>query len=215
MSLYDLLQAKENNEDKMQGVVIGLVTNIQDPENMGRVKVTFPWNSSDESYWARVATLMAGKERGSFFLPEVGDEVLVAFEMGNVNHPYVIGSLWNGEDKPPETHNDGKNNIRKITTRSGHELIFNDEDGKGQVTIHTGAGHQIVLDDSAGSEKIQITDKSGANTITLDSVANQISIESSMQLKLKSQSIEIEADSMMTLKAGAVMTIQGAMVKIN
>lgn len=216
MSLYDLLQPGESRGDQVQGVSVGIVTNIQDPENMGRVKVKFPWRGSDdESYWARIATLMAGKERGSFFLPEVGDEVLVAFEMGDLQHPYVLGSLWNGEDKPPDTHGDGKNNIRKIKSRSGHELIFDDESGKEKVTLHTKAGHKIVLDDASGSEKIEITDKSGANKVVFDSAKNEIAMESAMQLKLKSQTVEIEAGSMMTIKAGATLTLQGALVKIN
>jgi uncharacterized protein involved in type VI secretion and phage assembly len=145
----------------------------------------------------------------------VGDEVLIAFEMGDLHHPYVIGSLWNGEDKPPASHEDGKNNIRQIKSRSGHELIFNDESGKEKVIIQTKAGHKIVLDDTSGSEKIEITDKSGSNKIVFDSSQNEIAMESAMKLKLKSQTVEIEAGSMMTIKAGATLTIQGALVKIN
>src|SRR5262249_61062526 len=85
------------------GLVIGQVTDIADPENMFRVKVSFPWLSDDyESWWARVAQPGAGGDRGLAWLPEVGDEVLVAFGHGDVRAPYVIGSLYNGVDAPPE-----------------------------------------------------------------------------------------------------------------
>jgi uncharacterized protein involved in type VI secretion and phage assembly len=160
---------------------------------------------------------MAGKERGSFFLPEVNDEVLVAFEKQDVRFPFVLGVLWNGQDKPPETNSDGKNNIRKITSRSGHEIIFNDnhEQKKERIEIHTKAGHQIVLDDAAGSEKIEIKDKTGANSIVIDSTKNSMALESTLDLTIKSQKISIEAGAALTLKAGATLTVQGTLVKIN
>jgi uncharacterized protein involved in type VI secretion and phage assembly len=219
MSIFDVLQdSRDTRGNRIPGVVVGIVTNNKDPDGMGGVKVKFPWrDNSDESYWARIATLMAGDGRGSFFLPEVGDEVLVAFDHGDVNHPYVLGSLWNGVDKPPETNDDGKNNIRKIRSRSGHEIIFDDNNmqKKEKVEIHTSAGHKILLDDSAGQEKIEVVDKTGSNSIKIDSVQNSITIESAMQLKIKAQTIDIESGTMMTIKAGATLTIQGTLVKIN
>ena len=221
MSLIDLLTDEDEERartKRINGIVTGIVTNNRDEEGLGRIKVNFPWLSEEnETDWAKVMSFMAGKERGGFFLPEVGDEVLVAFEQGDINYPYVIGALWNNEDKPPETNSDGKNNIRKIRSRSGHEIIFNDDDNSKQekIEIHTNGGHKILLDDSAGQEKIEIIDKTGSNKMTIDSVQNSISIESSMQLKFKAQVIEIEAGATMTIKAGAVLNIQGALVKIN
>lgn len=215
MSLEDLI-SKQKDDRHIYGVVIGIVTSNKDTEGLGRIKVNFPWRGEkDESFWARIASPMAGNDRGIVFYPEVDDEVLVAFEHGDVNQPYVIGALWNGKDKPPETNADGKNNIRKIKSRSGHEIIFSDEQAKEKVEIHTNGKHKIILDDAAGSEKIEIIDKTGSNKITFDSMQNLISIESAMQLKIKSQTVEIEAGSMLTIKAGAVLTIQGSMVKIN
>jgi len=208
----------ESRDSRINGVVIGIVTNNNDPDDMGRVRVTFPWQGDcDESYWARVATLMAGNDRGAFFLPEVDDEVLVAFDHGDINHPYVVGALWNGVDTPPETNSDGKNNIRKIKSRSGHEIIFDDnhEQGAEKIEIHTNAGHTIILDDSTGSEKIEITDKTGANSIVMDSVQGAITISSQTKLSIKSQIIEIEAGGMMTIKSNAALTIQGTPVLIN
>jgi len=218
MSILDALANDSRSENKTYGVAAGLVTNNQDPHGLGRVRLKFPWLSDEnESDWVRIATFMAGNQRGGYFLPEVGDEALVAFEHGDINRPYVIGFLWNGVDKPPEANSDGKNSIRTITSRSGHEIIFNDDADQKQekLEIHTKAGHTIVLDDSAGAEKIEIKDKTGSNSILFDSVQNSISVESAMQLKIKSQMIEIEAGTTMTIKAGATLTLQGALVKIN
>ena len=218
MSLLDVLGTEERDVRRINGVSAGIVTNNQDPEGLGRVKIKFPWLSDDnETDWVRISTLMAGGERGSFFLPEVGDEVLVAFEHGDINHPFVIGALWNGVDKPPETNSDGRNNIRKIKSRSGHEIVFNDDDTAMQekIEIHTNSGHKIVLDDSIGQEKIEIVDKTGSNKITIDSVQNSMNIESVLQLKIKSAVVEIEGTTSLTLKSNAILTIQGLPVKIN
>ena len=242
MSIVDLLTNEEEEQartKRINGVVTALVTNNNDPEGLGRVKVKFPWLVEEsESCWTKIMSFMGGKERGSFFLPEVDDEVLVAFEHGNINYPYVIGSLWNSEDKPPETNSDGKNNIRKITSRSGHEIILNDdnEGGKEKIEIHTNGGHKILLDDStgeekieivtskghkvllddsAGQEKIEIVDKTGSNKMIIDSVQNSINMECGMKLKINANIIEIEADSTMTIKAGAALTIQAASIDMN
>jgi uncharacterized protein involved in type VI secretion and phage assembly len=198
--------------NRIHGVVIGLVTNNQDPEGLGRVKVKFPWLSADaESPWARVAVPMAGNQRGIYFLPEPDDEVLVAFEHGDVNFPYIIGALWNGQDIPPANNDDGKNNLRVIQSRSGHIIRLNDEDGK---------------------EKIEIIDKSGNNSIVFDTANNTITIKSDKDitlsatqgtLKLDAQKIEIKSSAETKIEAGAGMDIQatgtmnlkGSMVNIN
>ena len=136
----------------LQGVFVGVVTNNQDPEGLGRVKVAFPWlDDQAESHWARLVTPMAGAGRGLFFLPEVGDEVLVAFEHGDFNHPYVLGALWNGKDKPPPGADQAVNHSGKVVQRiirspSGHTLILNDEAQGGGVTIEDKNGNRIALD---------------------------------------------------------------------
>jgi uncharacterized protein involved in type VI secretion and phage assembly len=218
MSILDALGRDEREVGRVYGVAAGIVTNNRDPDGLSRVKVKFPWLSDDnESDWIRIAVLMAGSGRGTFFLPEVEDEVLCAFEHGDINRPYVIGALWNGVDKPPESNSDSNNNIRKIRSRSGHEIIFDDNGSAGQekVEIHTKAGHRIVLDDSAGQEKIEIVDKTGSSSIVVDSVQNSITISSSALLKIKAGMMEIEADSMLTIKTGGMLTLQGSLVKIN
>ena len=234
MNIFDLLLNEteaESRAGRIYGVVVGVVTNNQDPDKMGRVKVRFPWlNETDESHWARVATMMAGKDRGSWFLPEVEDEVLVAFAHGDVREPYVVGALWNGVDTSPRDNEDGKNNERVIKSRLGHELIFGDEDGKGKVEIKTKAGHQLLLDDTSGSEKITVVDKSGNNKIELDTAANSISVTGQTKISLKAQNIEImadtsltlkgqqveiSADAAMTVKSSSMLTVKGSLVKIN
>ena len=234
MNMIELLSTDlelHERAGKIFGVVIGVVTNNQDPDKLGRVKVSFPWlDDQDESNWARIATTMAGNNRGTFFLPEVDDEVLVAFEHGNVGKPYVIGALWNGVDAPVRDNADGKNNQRVIRSRAGHEFILNDEAGKEQVEIKTKAGHQFLLDDTSGSEKISIVDKSGDNKIEIDSAQNSIAISAKTKITLKAPTVEITADTEMTVKSAkveitsdgpaklessAMLTIKGSMVKIN
>lgn len=221
MSLIDALSDQEEiraRTRRINGVAVGIVSDNKDPDGLGRIKVNFPWLGDDtESDWVKIATFMAGDQFGGFFLPEVGDEVLVAFEQGDINYPYVIGSLWNAEDRPPETNPDGNNNVRKIKSRSGHEITFTDDDAQQQekLAIQTNAGHKIILDDTSGQEKIEIQDKTGGNSIVIDSAQNSITLESAVTLKLKAQTIEIESGTNMTIKANAMLTIQGSMVKIN
>lgn len=160
-----LRNASNHDDNRFYGVAIAIVVNNKDPENLGRVKVKFPWlGTQDESNWARVVSLMAGKERGLYFFPEVDDEVLVAFEQGNINAPYILGALWNGVDKPPIENSDGKNNQRLIKSRSGH---------------------QIILDDTEGKEQIIIRDKTAKNEIVIDSSTNTLTIKAEQDLVIK------------------------------
>jgi uncharacterized protein involved in type VI secretion and phage assembly len=215
MNLLDLINDVDEEiarSGRIAGVVIGIVTNNKDEEGMGRVKVRVPWLSeSDESNWARVAAPMAGKERGAYFLPEVDDEVLVAFEHGDLRFPYVLGALWNGQDKPPADNSDGKNNLRLIKSRSGHTIKLNDEDGK---------------------ETIEIIDKSEKNSIVIDTAKNSITITSEKDITLSatkgtikldaknfeiksSAASKIESGANLDVKAGGKMKIKGSTVDIN
>jgi len=222
-TLGELLRPQPSGSGS-HSVVVAIVTNNQDPDGMGRVKLRFPWlEEGTESDWTRIATPMAGGDRGIFFLPEVNDEVLVSFEHGDLNRPYVLGALWNGEDSPPETNSDGRNNIRKIRSRSGHEIIFDDNDAASQekLEIHTNAGHTILMDDSSGQEKVEITDKTGNNTITLE--MNGITLSSSTDLNIEATNISIRANASLTLEgsasssleSGGALRIQGSVVQIN
>jgi uncharacterized protein involved in type VI secretion and phage assembly len=158
---------------------------------------------------------MAGGNRGSFFVPEVNDHVLVGFIHGDIKRPVILGSLYSKEDKPAEKTSDGKNNIKEIKTRSGHKLTFNDKEGKETISLKSKSGHEIILDDSAAGEKINIVDKTGQNKIEIDSVTNSIIINSNMNLNINATNIEINAKATMTIKANSLLTIQGLPVKIN
>lgn len=215
MNLEGLLEPSRDRSSRIQGVMIGIVTNNQDPEGLARVKLTFPWRgASDESNWARVAVPSAGKDRGIYFLPEVGDEVLVAFESGDINHPYVLGSLWNGKDTPPSSNDDGNNNMRVIKSRSGHEIVLDDTDGKENITIKSKDGQTITLTDGSGGPKLEFKD-SGGNSVVIDGAGNEIAVKSSQKVTIKSSMVQIEADASMTLKSGGTLKIQGAIVQIN
>lgn len=198
------------------GVAIGIVTNNEDPDGLGRVKLEFPWrDANDESHWTRIATPMAGDEMGTFFLPEVGDEVLVAFEKGDLAHPYVLGALWSNEATPPEDNADGNNDIRQLKTRSDHVLTFDDGESDGKVEIETAAGHSIVLDDSSGSEKITIEDNAGQNTIEFDAVSGSLSISGGTSLTIEAPQIEISGDGNVKITASGVLTLEGAIIQLN
>jgi uncharacterized protein involved in type VI secretion and phage assembly len=195
----------------IRGVSVGTVVQNKDPEGLGRVKVRFPWRENpDESQWARIAMPMAGKDRGTWFLPEVGDEVLVACDGEKVTHPYVLGSLWNGQDPPPETNSDGKNDIRKIRSRSGHEIVF-DDGAQGSIDIHLSDNKRKVRLDPDG---IKISDDSG-NEIEIKTIPGEINIKSKTKISLQSNVIDIKANASMTLQASGTMTVQGALVRIN
>ncbi|MGB9939411.1 phage baseplate assembly protein V [Methanosarcina sp.] len=229
MSLLDIVLSSET---KVNGVVVGIVTNNKDPDGLGRVKVKFPWLSNqDESDWVRISSPMAGKERGIFILPDVNDEVLVVFEHGDINRPYIIGSLWNGKDKPPETNSDGKNNIKIIKSRSGHTIKIDDTEGEEKIEIvDKGEENKICIDSS--KKKIEVVDKSGENKICIDSSNKKISIECGGDIELSAtkgkiaikakeieinstSSAEIKASAGMDLKASGTMKIKGSMVNIN
>jgi len=193
-----------------KGVAIAVVSQNKDDSGLGRVKVSYPWYSSPrDSYWARVAMPMSGKDRGVYFIPEVGDEVLVAFERGDVRFPYIVGSLWNGVEKSPQTNADGNNDIRQIKTRKGHKLTF-DDGQKGLVRLELNDGKKLQIDDDG----ITVDDGSG-NSLTIDSKGGAITIQAAVSLSLKAPKIELQASGTLDLKAGATASVTGALVKIN
>jgi uncharacterized protein involved in type VI secretion and phage assembly len=168
---------------QMNGVVEAIVTAVKE----GEVKVKYPWlheeeGEEKESDWIRIATAMAGNDKGTFFMPELKDEVLVAFKHGDFNSPYIVGFLWNGKDKTPEQ--DTKK--RKIKTKSGHIVEFDDNTGVEKITIESQGKHKIELNDippgkitieSKGKQKIEINDTPpGSITITTNNPGSSISI---------------------------------------
>jgi uncharacterized protein involved in type VI secretion and phage assembly len=189
-----------------------VVTNNQDPDKLGRVKLRFPWLSeSEESHWARIAVPMGGGDRGMYFLPEVDDEVLVAFEHGDPRFPYVLGALWNGKDAPPATNEDGKNNLRLIKSRSGHLIKLNDEDGKETIEIVDKTGKNSIVIDTEKKTLTITTDKD----IALAAAQGTIKLEA-QKIELKSSAdTKIESGAGMDVEASATLNIKGATVNLN
>ncbi|BAY14140.1 phage baseplate assembly protein V [Calothrix sp. NIES-2098] len=201
VSLLANLLHSDNQGSRFYGVTVGIVTNNKDPDGLGRVKVRFPWlwdeqkNIGVDSHWARVLAPMAGNNRGLYFLPEVEDEVLVAFEHGLAEFPYILGGLWNGKDNQPENNNNGQNNKRTIKSRSGHIISFDDTNDKG---------------------KIEIVDSLGNNSITISTDDNAIAIVCKTgKLKLSAEGIEISSGAGIDIKATGELNIKGSVVNIN
>lgn len=200
----------EESGGRIKGVAIAIVTHNNDPQGLGRVKVRFPWHSDPrDSHWARIASPMAGKDRGLVMLPEIDDEVLVAFEQENIRFPYIIGGLWNGQDKPPEKNADGKNNKRLLKSRKKHYLLF-DDGPKGSVEIAHEKGRKITLDDNG----FVVEDELG-NRVKVESASGAMTIEAKGQLKIKAASISIEATGTIEVNSKATMTLRGSLININ
>jgi uncharacterized protein involved in type VI secretion and phage assembly len=236
-TLHELVHSSDTGPG-LPSAVIGLVTNNTDPDGLGRVKVKFPWlDDTEESWWARPASPMAGASRGLYILPEINDEVLVTFEHGEITRPFILGGLWNGQDAPPKTNNE------VVTSSKVNERLWK-----------TRAGHTISLDDTEGSEKVTIVDKTENNKIVIDSANNSIAltaagdvtitatgkvavnatgdatvdaqnatvtskqnatVTANAQLKMHGATVAIEADAQLELKSAGVLTVKGSVVMIN
>jgi phage baseplate assembly protein V len=194
----------------LPGMAVGIVTSNADPEHLARVKVRFPALSDTvESTWAPVVTPMAGKERGLQVLPEVGDTVLVGFEQGEVERPFVLGAFWTAAQHPPQGDDPG-NAVRLVRSRSGHV---------------------IRLDDTEGAERVEIVDKTGKNSITIDSASNKVTVTSAGDLEvtakgaltLGGRTVEITAQQQLTLTgrqraeltSSGALAVRGSSVDIN
>jgi uncharacterized protein involved in type VI secretion and phage assembly len=195
----------------VKGVAIALVTKNDDDEKLCRVKVSYPWHDQPrESYWARLSMPMAGNDRGLVMIPEVGDDVLVAFEREDLRFPYILGALWNGKDKPPLTNDDGKNDKRIIQSRDKHYLLFNDNTTDGAVILTHKKGRRVAFT----KDGWLVEDENG-NTVKVDTNSGAMTIEAKGTLSIKAKSITIEAETTAEVKANATMTIKGATVNIN
>jgi uncharacterized protein involved in type VI secretion and phage assembly len=182
------------------GVYPALVSDIKDPDGQGRVKVVLPWSpdSGSDRYeaWARLATLMGGNNRGSWFIPDVNDEVLIVFEGGDPRRPYVIGGLWNGSDSPPESMDGGGNNFLKVLrSRNGVTVTLDDNDGQEQMILETPGGQKVTLKDGPGAVEI------------IDSNGNSV--------KLETSGITVNASAKVTVNAGGQVEISASMVMVN
>lgn len=206
MTRRDLLDATidervpEGLGGRWYGVYPAQVRDVRDPDGRGRVKVALPWApdpKGDASYevWARIATLAGGNNRGTWWIPDVDDEVLVAFEGGDPRRPYILGGLWNGRDNPPESMDgSGQNNLKVLRSRNGLKVTLDDQDGQESLILETPGGRKITLKDGPGS--VEITDGQG-NT-----------------LKMESSGVTLTAN-MVTINAGAKMDVTAGVVNVN
>jgi uncharacterized protein involved in type VI secretion and phage assembly len=191
------------------GAFPALVTDISDPDGQGRVKIALPWSADTAGAryetWARLATFMAGKNRGSWFIPDVDDEVLVVFEGGDPRRPYVIGSLWNGSDTPPESMDGAGKNFKKVLrSRNGVKITLEDTDGREQMILETPGGQSLTLKDGPGA--VEIVDSNG-NSIKLET--SGITITAAAKVTVNASQVAVTAgmvtvDSAMSKFSGVV-----------
>lgn len=170
---------------RIPGVITGVVKSLDDPSGQGRIELQFPGlPDSQESGWAPVAVPLAGKSRGMYFMPEIEDEVLVAFERGDFDHPFIVGYLWNGVDVPPET--DPENRI--IFTPGKHTLRFEDKNQK--IILKSAGGHEVVIDDSANTLTLQTN--GGQSIVLSDNPPSSITLKGGgRQIQMSTGQVQI------------------------
>jgi len=208
-------QAGNACDRRVDGVAIAKVINIADATGEGRVQVQLPWLPGVRP-WARLSRL----DGGTYFVPQVGAEVLVAFNYGDIREPYVLGSLWNSKDRPPTEAPTDPATKRIIRTPLGHEVEF--DDALQSITIKSMRHHTITI----GPAKVEIAtmDATGSKrtaSLTLDAKGN-VSIEADLKIELKAPSVtikgkvlEIKSDASMDINGGQACNIQASLVKIN
>jgi uncharacterized protein involved in type VI secretion and phage assembly len=209
---------EEAMERRINGVAIANVESNKDIRGEGRVLLSFPW-APGITAWARLAVPYAGMNRGIYFMPQTGDEVLVAFQNGDMSAPYVIGALWSSVDRPPIKPGDiiapsSKRIIRTGTTLA-HEVVF--DDLTQSITITSTTKQEIKMDPKA----IKLSTKGGAASITLESTG-RISIDGAVSISLNAplinisgKTIDVSGTAATNISGGTNCSIQGATVKIN
>ena len=214
-TLLSVLSPEPERGSLMRGLVIGVVTDNDDPDKQGRVKVQYPWLSADHaSDWARVVVPGGGKERGMAFLPEINDEVLVGFELGDIHYPYVLGGLWNGQDAPPgdmsKMVTGSKVEQRVIRSRTGHMITLDDSDSDGGVKIEDRHGNVVQIKTS--NDELVVTMK---GNVTVDSKQNMsvktqgnVTIEATGSLELKGMGVTIDG-------GGGTVDVKGSVINLN
>jgi Rhs element Vgr protein len=215
-------------------VAVALVTDNKDPENLGRVKLKYPWLSTDDgSHWARVMSIGGGKKRGIQYTPEIGDEVLVCFEHSDLDQPYVIGGLWNGKDEPP-LKSEKAVDQRIIKSRSGHTIVLDDTSGAEKITILDKTENNIIeIDSSTGNLKIEmegnititakgamkLESKQGMEITAATDIkikgSSGVNVDGGTSVDVKGMSLSLKGDATASLEGGASTTIKGGIVQIN
>lgn len=206
-SIWDLVAGRPPAQLRIYGVVAAVVTNTVDPEKLGRVKVRFLWLAdTDESEWARVAVPLAGKEYGAWMIPQVDDEVLVAFEQGSTALPYVVGSLWSETARPPKGGADGGSGVAMLHSRGGHVVRLDDREGEQTIEIRDAAGNSIVL--RTGDNAITLTCQ---GDLTLESKGGRVVVKAAKGVDLAATGDEAGVD----VSATGGVTVKGKSIDLN
>lgn len=248
MGLYDIFQEmagkqalkSETGDNRIFGAVIGLVVNNYDKDMPGRVCVSVPVRDeqANELKWARVAMLSGGEQWGHYFLPETGDQVLLVFEQGNIERPYVIGCISKAKDKFIKAAVDEKNQYKKIVTKNGSSIIFEDnKEGEGEkdkLLLYTAKEtHCITMDNEKSS--ITIKDKAGDNQLDMNTKDGTLSVKAAKNLKvvigdnavwmemnasngsmkIKCKKFVLECDDSLGIQSSGRMKLEGSNVTIS
>ena len=218
-SLYGLVSggAEATMPRVTGGLVPAIVSDVRDPLKTGRVRVTLPWLSKDfTSGWARTVHAGAGRDRGFFVLPEVGDEVLVGFAGGDLDTPYVLGGLHNGKDTPPATEvpaiddASGEIGVRAIVSRTGHRLELIDSPRGDAVLLRTGSGKLLLKLDGAANT-VELT---SAGPVKISGMGVTVDAGAGL-LDLKGAQVKIAGQTTAELTASGALTVRGGVVRIN
>jgi phage protein D len=196
------------------GVVIGQVTDNNDPDDMGRIKVKLPWLSDNyESDWCRVCQLGAGPDSGAVWLPEVHDEVLLAFEFGDVRRPFVVGSLYNGQDKPSlgdDLFDAGKVARRGFVSRAGHRFVFFDDSSNlGVAILSADSSCRVALNQTSGEIHIHCSGQ-----VTIDTDNGDVTINSGGSVSVQAQSGDVSVQAQtgdVTVQSQGSVELNGSM----
>ncbi len=224
-------ESNSNENSKFTGVTIGVVTENFNDKFPGMVKVSLVLGVEGENVtdWVRVMTPYAGNGYGMYMLPEIGDEVVVAFHLGEISKPIVIGSIWNGKQEIPAETALKDNIVKRIKTKGGHEIVFKEKASEEELIIHTPANNTIILHDK--EEKITIADSKSKNTVMIETKSGKISVTaekvisldaggaslelngSGKSITMKSDNITIQATKALKLK-GQTLNAEGNMTTI-
>lgn len=188
-----------------------------DPEQLGRVRVQFYWQENNEmTPWIRVLQTHSGKDKGFYFIPEIGDEVLVSFEQGHPDHPFVVGSLYHGKTKPSKWA-DKDNNFKAIKTKSGNELYFSDAPGKEEIRLVNKDAQNEISMSLNGEGKITIKTKGkleiSAKEIIMEA-QETISMRSGKGTSMEMQSMNVQSQQSIALKSGQETSLESQKVKM-
>lgn len=212
--VYTAAQQGAPAERRFYGVAVAQVINNIDLSGQGRVQVNLPW-LPELRPWARVAVPMAGSNQGIYFMPQRDEEVLVAFNQGDVREPFIIGSLWNAQDRPPALATTDAVQKRLIRTPVGHELLFDEVQQSIQLTSST--SQKILID----PQKITLEAGNGSVKVTLNTQGD-VTIEAPQSLSLKAPQIKLEGEALslrgatsVRINGGSLCEIQAGLVKIN